>query len=92
MSCRAQVYLREILAGAGNGSGPQPLLTAPLMDQEEQQLVLEGFNATDLEYNRQAFVHTLFMQRAKETPAAPCVVFGDTVFSYAEVRVTARQS
>lgn len=62
------------------------LQAAPLMDASEQQLVLQGFNTTDMDYDNQAFVHGLFMQRARETPDAPCVIFEDYVFSYAEVR------
>jgi non-ribosomal peptide synthetase component F len=62
------------------------LQAAPLMDPSEQQLVLQGFNDTDLHYDSKAFVHDLFMQRAKETPDAPCVTYEDSVFTYAEVR------
>ena len=80
-----QVYLRELLQPGPNTSDPQPLLTAPLMDATERQLVLRDFNATDLDYDNQAFVHGLFMQRAKETPNAPCVVYEDYSFTYAEV-------
>jgi len=80
-----QVYIQALLTTTNTKAGPQALLTAPLMDQAEHQLVLQGFNATDLDYDREAFVHGLFMQRAQETPHAPCVVFEDYVFSYAEV-------
>lgn len=82
LPCRLQVYLQAAMQGAGQ----QPLLKAPLMDAAEQQLVLQGFNDTDLEYNSQTFVHGQFMQRARETPSAPCVIFEDYAFSYAEVR------
>lgn len=68
------------------GTAQQPLLSTPLMDAAEQQLVLEGFNDTDLEYDRQTLVHGQFMQRARETPDAPCVIYEDYSFSYAEVR------
>lgn len=56
------------------------------MDAPEQQLVLQGFNATGMDYDTQAFVHGMFMQRARETPDTACVIFEDHVFSYAEVR------
>lgn len=81
-----QVYLQALLTAPNTKAGPQALLTAPLMDQAEYQLVLQDFNATDLDYDREACVHGLFMQRAQEAPHAPCVVFEDYVFSYAEVR------
>lgn len=55
------------------------------MDAAEVELVLRGFNNTDLAYDRQAFVHGQFMTRAQETPDAACVVFEDYVFTYAEV-------
>lgn len=73
------------------GAGQQPLLQTPLMDAAEQQLVLQGFNSTNLEYNRHTFVHGQFMQRARETPDAPCVVYEDYVFSYAEVSVSSQK-
>jgi non-ribosomal peptide synthetase component F len=75
------------LSSAVQGAGQQSLLQTPLMDAAEQQLVLQGFNNTNLEYDRQTFVHGQFMQRARETPDAPCVVYEDYVFSYAEVSV-----
>jgi non-ribosomal peptide synthetase component F len=80
-----QVYLAGALQVDSGSSAQSPLLSTPLMDAAEQQLVLEGFNATDLEYDRQTFVHGQFMQRAKEAPNAPCVVYEDFVFTYAEV-------
>lgn len=73
------------------GAGQQPLLQTPLMDAAEQQLVLQGFNSTNLEYNRHTFVHGQFVQRARETPDAPCVVFEDHVFSYAQVSVSSQK-
>jgi non-ribosomal peptide synthetase component F len=80
-----QVYLAGALQVASGSSAQAPLLSTPLMDASEHQLVLEGFNAADLEYDRQTFVHGQFMQRAKETPDAPCVVYEDFLFTYAEV-------
>lgn len=81
---RTQVYLHKLLTPSGPQNTPL-LLTAPLMDAAEQQLVMCGFNDTDRDYDRHAFVHGLFMQHARNTPHAPCVVFEDAVFSYAEV-------
>lgn len=81
------MFLAEVLAPGSWRAPAKPLVAAALMDAAEQQQVLRDFNATDLEYDRDAFVHGLFMRRAKETPSAACVVFEDYVFTYAEVRV-----
>lgn len=56
------------------------------MTKNEEQLVLEGFNTTDKEYDSHAFVHGLFMKHARERPGAPCVVYEDNVFTYAQVK------
>lgn len=86
LQCTAQVYLTAALQSTSSDSTSQhPLLRTPLMDAAEVELVLRGFNNTDLAYDRQAFVHGQFMARAQEAPDAACVVFEDYVFTYAEV-------
>ncbi len=56
-----------------------------MMDEQEQQLVLKGFNNTARPYDTSAFVHGIFAEHAQRQPAAPCVIFEDHVHSYAEV-------
>lgn len=86
LQCTYQMYLAGALQSSSSDSASQhPLLRTPLMDAAEVELVLRGFNNTDLPYDRQAFVHGQFMTRAQETPDAVCVVFEDYEFTYAEV-------
>jgi hypothetical protein len=76
-----QVFLQAALAQPAT-----PLLQLPLMDEAETQLVLRGFNATDVPYNDTALVHSSFAQHAAARPDAACVVFEETTYSYAQVR------
>jgi non-ribosomal peptide synthetase component F len=62
-----------------------PLQHAPMMDQEEQQLVLKGFNQTTRPYDATSFVHGMFAEHVRRQPASPCVIFEDHVYSYVEV-------
>jgi non-ribosomal peptide synthetase component F len=62
-----------------------PLRHASMMDQEEQQLVLKGFNQTTRPYDATTFVHGMFAEHVSHSPESPCVIFEDHVYSYAEV-------
>lgn len=80
-----QVFLSH-LAQAHASSSLVPLLRCPLMDGDEQQLVLKGFNHTTRPYDTTSLVHRMFAEHAQRQPEAPCVIYEDRVYSYAEVR------
>jgi non-ribosomal peptide synthetase component F len=76
------VFLQAALAQPAT-----PLLQLPLMDELETQLVLKGFNCTDVLFDDTALVHSSFARHAAAWPDAACVVFEGVTYSYAEVRV-----
>ena len=72
--------LREI-AQDPNG---RPDHFSPLAENEKHQL-LRAWNSTQRDYPRDACIHELFEARAKETPGACAVMFGDQMLSYADL-------
>lgn len=80
----AQVFMSHLVAVHASSS-LAPLRHAPMMDAAEKQLVLQGFNQTTRPYDASLFVHGMFAEHAARQPQAPCIIFEDQVYSYAEV-------
>jgi amino acid adenylation domain-containing protein/thioester reductase-like protein len=68
-----------------------PLAELPLLDAAERALVLDTFNATALEYDRQAFAHRQFAQRAAARPSAIALEDGVQRVTYAELDARANR-
>lgn len=80
------MFLAGLVPLADSLSSLPPLLTTPLMDDKELQLVLKGFNLhNQVPYDTTALVHGMFAAYAKASPQSPCIVFEGNVFSYAKV-------
>ncbi|MFD9035384.1 amino acid adenylation domain-containing protein [Streptomyces sp. NPDC059567] len=68
----------------------QPVSTAEILDDDERQLVLEGFNGTAREVDEESFP-ALFAQRLAERPDAVAVVDRDRSVTYAELDARANR-
>lgn len=67
------------------------LCELPLMNDDERVRVLEQWNATQVEYPREACVHELFEQQAQSTPEALALEFGDKALTYGELNAWANR-
>ena len=69
----------------------EPVEELPLMDSRERDRVLQGFNATQAEYPREALIHELFEAQVQKTPEAVAVVYEGEKVTYAELNAKANQ-
>ena len=69
----------------------RPVAELRLLTATEERLLLSAWNDTDVPLDEQATVHGLFERRARETPDATAVVFGDRSLTYAELDERATQ-
>jgi len=69
----------------------QAVGTLPLLSEQEQQLQLESWNATQHAYPSEQCVHQMFEQQVQQTPEAVALVFGEHALSYAALNQRANQ-
>ncbi|EPX57243.1 Long-chain-fatty-acid--CoA ligase [Cystobacter fuscus DSM 2262] len=69
----------------------RPITALPLVDEQEQREILEGWNATERELPRAPFIHEWVMQQAERTPDKPAVVFEEQSLTFRELRAGARR-
>jgi amino acid adenylation domain-containing protein len=78
-------YLRNLLEGiAADGGDRVPVSSLPLMDEEEREQVVFGWNRTSAEEPEQP-VHRLFEQQAAADPGALAVASGEGSLTYGEL-------
>ncbi|WP_437729976.1 MupA/Atu3671 family FMN-dependent luciferase-like monooxygenase [Sorangium sp. So ce1335] len=75
-----EVLLRGLVSEPARRISALPLLTA-----EERRRIVHEWNATALDFPRDACVHRLFEAQVARTPGATAVTFGDASLSYAEL-------
>ncbi|MGJ7607442.1 amino acid adenylation domain-containing protein [Variovorax sp. LT1R20] len=63
----------------------------PLMDADERELVVHGFNRPRLDAGASSLIHTLFERQAAQQPDAVAVRFEDQQLSYGELNRRANQ-
>lgn len=63
----------------------QPIQTLPLLSAAEQSWLAEGLNDTAADYDRDAFVFSLFSRKAAEQPAAVAVELDGQAMTYSEL-------
>ncbi|WP_163996532.1 non-ribosomal peptide synthase/polyketide synthase [Pyxidicoccus caerfyrddinensis] len=61
------------------------LADVSIMDEQDRQRVLVEWNATDLDFPRDASLASLFEQQATRTPDAVAVIAGETSLTFAEL-------
>ncbi|MCB2250910.1 non-ribosomal peptide synthase/polyketide synthase [Pseudomonas chlororaphis] len=62
-----------------------------LLDAEEQQQILDLWDRTDSGFPAQRLVHELVADRARETPEAVAVIFGEQQLTYGELESSANR-
>lgn len=83
---RFERFLRAALAAPD-----RPLADLPLLDEAERALVVRGFNATALAYDRDAFAHRRFAARAASSPEAIALEDGGRRVAYRELEARANR-
>lgn len=81
-----QILLESIVADPD-----AELADLPMLMVAEETALRTDWNQTDADYPRNACLHQLFEQSAREAPEAPAVRFGDTELTYAELNQRANQ-
>ncbi|SMC29988.1 amino acid adenylation domain-containing protein, partial [Andreprevotia lacus DSM 23236] len=84
-----QLQWQQLLAGLAV-SDASPLARISLLDANTRQRVLFGWNETAAPCPHVG-IHQLFEQQVDVQPAAPALLFGDAVLSYAELDARANQ-
>ena len=69
----------------------QPIATLPITTADERRLLLETWNATNIDFPKTFCVHELFEQQAARTPDSVAVVCGEDRLTYAELNERANQ-
>jgi amino acid adenylation domain-containing protein len=83
-------HLHRLLESVVDDAG-RPLSELSLMRDDERQLVLERWNATDTPYNRDRLITDLIAERVAAAPDAVAVRFGDQELTYAGLDRRANQ-
>ncbi|MEZ5332857.1 MAG: amino acid adenylation domain-containing protein [Thermoanaerobaculia bacterium] len=79
----ARRYVR--LLGAALGEPDRPLSQLAVLDDDERRTLLTEWNGTTTPYPRDATLHGLFEQQARERPAAPAVRWPTGLLTYREL-------
>lgn len=77
-------HLENLLA-AGAADPREPVGRIVMIDDDERQLVVEGFNQTDVPYPSNAVVHELFEEQVLRTPDRRAVTFEGTHLTYKQL-------
>ncbi|WP_460902195.1 non-ribosomal peptide synthetase, partial [Paraburkholderia jirisanensis] len=81
----------QMLLDAMTTDADRSVGTLALLDDEQRQQLLVGFNDTAVDYPRDTFVHALFEQQVEATPDAVAAVFEAQQVSYRELNARANQ-
>jgi amino acid adenylation domain-containing protein len=84
---RHYVRLLEAAVAAPNAA----LYRLEMLEEEERQQLVHGYNHTRREYAAQDAVHTMFEAQAERTPDAPAVTCGGQSLSYRDLNERANQ-
>ncbi|HSR97320.1 MAG TPA: condensation domain-containing protein, partial [Kofleriaceae bacterium] len=87
---RMQRRLARLLAAVVDGCDAA-IAALPLLDDDERQQVVAGWNATDAAYPTGLCLHELFEAQVVRTPDAIAVVDGERRLTYAELNARANQ-
>ncbi|WP_337999790.1 amino acid adenylation domain-containing protein [Xanthomonas cucurbitae] len=85
-------HWRQVLqAMVAAGADDQPVERLPLLGEAERRQVVLEWNATAVDYPRDACVHALFEAQAARTPAAVAVVHGESSLTYEQLNAQANR-
>jgi amino acid adenylation domain-containing protein len=83
-------YLLAMLKGMVTEQ-KQEVYEIDLLSAEERRLLLEEWNATEVEYPKQLCIHQLFEEQVRRNPEAIAVVYEEQRLSYEELNQQANQ-
>jgi len=69
----------------------QRLSDLPLLSADERRQVIQGWNATGVEYPMDSYIPALFVRQVARTPDAPAVLFGERLLCYRELNEAANR-
>lgn len=69
----------------------QPINGLTVLSQQERELQLSGWNRTERTYPREATIHALFEERARQCAQAPAVRYGERTLTYGELETRAQR-
>ena len=82
----------DVLADAIAGGEDETEVTRlPVLPEAERAQVIDGWNATATDYDRDSCIHQLFEAQAARTPDATAVVFEGEALTYAELNARANR-
>ncbi|NWD85072.1 AMP-binding protein, partial [Pseudomonas reactans] len=87
-------YLQVTLQGLVDALEQAPQLAVnrlPVLEAQERQQLLSGFNATEVAYDLDQTLHGLFEAQVTRTPDAIAVKAGALALTYAELNAQANQ-
>ncbi|WP_338505716.1 non-ribosomal peptide synthase/polyketide synthase [Pseudomonas poae] len=71
--------------------GEQRVGELPMLDEDEQNLLVQAWNQTAEAYPSERALHQLIAEQVQRTPHAPALVFGATTLTYTELDSRANQ-
>ncbi|MBB4636054.1 non-ribosomal peptide synthetase [Longimicrobium terrae] len=83
-------YLRRVLEEMV-ADEHQPIAQLPMLPPAERALVLEEWNRTEAEYERESLAHELFQRQAERAPDALALACGTDHLTYAELNARANR-
>jgi len=87
---RMAEHLQQLLGGIVN-CPDVPVSELPLLTLAERWQMLLDWNATEVDYPKDRYIHQLFEAQAEKTPDAVAVVFEGQTQSYSELNAKANQ-
>ncbi|MGH8614417.1 MAG: amino acid adenylation domain-containing protein, partial [Gammaproteobacteria bacterium] len=69
----------------------QRLSDLPLLPEDERRRIIEGWNATGVEYPGEGYLPGLWVRQVARTPDAPAVLFGERVLKFRELNEAANR-
>jgi len=87
---RMAEHLQQLLGGIVN-CPDVPVSELPLLTLAERWQMLLDWNATEVDYPKDRYIHQLFEAQAEKTPDAVAVVFEGQTQSYSELNARANQ-
>jgi amino acid adenylation domain-containing protein len=81
---RLLAHYRNLLERAADDPSRRPA-EIPLLSEAERRQAIDAWNATAVDFPRDACLHELFEARAAEAPEAPALVCGEACLTYAEL-------
>ncbi|TBF86380.1 non-ribosomal peptide synthetase, partial [Rhizobium leguminosarum] len=78
-------YLVQLLQAMAEAGEATPVASLAILPDAERLQVIEGFNATAVDYPAHALVHELFEEQVAKAPDAIAVVYEDDSLTYGEL-------